>query len=368
MIRVNVNLIGFSSNKSVGTLIYTKRLFRQIFENPPQDIKFVFYAQELFDFSDFKLPQDSEIIRVPNMANPFVRRIYEHTVFRFKLKSADYLFTPHLTVPLFITNMKQIVIIHDMVPFKVGSKYGKLKLSLLKFESKQAARMAYKILTVSYNSKHDICDITKINANKVEVIYNFITKDEKVIVGKKNDSYLLSYNLTKPYFITVATLQPGKNIELLIEAFSTFIKDNPDYQLCIVGNKGWGFNNIYKVAQDLGVEKDVVFTGYADDETLDALYTSCFGVVYVSLYEGFGIPPLEGFYHGKAAITSNNSSLPEVVGDAAVMVNPRDVDSIASGFSDFIQKKSELEKNTSKQKEKFSPNIIVEKFLNVIRL
>lgn len=365
MITINVNLIGFLSNKNVGTLIYTKRLFSQIFKMKYKDFRFVFYAQEHFDFSDFNLPEGTEIIRVPNMKSPMIRRLYEHTLFRFKLKKADYIFTPYTTIPLFITRCKQIVTIHDMVPFVLSNKYGSLKLGILKLEALIAAKLAYMIVTVSNNSKSDICRITNIDDKKVHVIYNFIRNDEKVVQGKNNVELVKDYGICKPYFLTVATLQPGKNLERLIRSFKKFLEKEPGFQLCIVGNKGWGFASIFDEVKKYNLQDDIVFTGYVDDETLDVFYSHCYGVIYVSLYEGFGIPPLEGFYHNKSAVVSNNSSLPEVVGNAAIMVNPTDDDSISKGMNEFINKKDELQCHIMKQMDVFKPEIIVREFLNL---
>ena len=365
MIIVNVNLIGFSSNKSVGTLIYAKRLFKQIYKIENSNFCFIFYKQKQFDLSDWCLPLNSEIIEVPNMKSPLLRRLYEHTLFRLKLKKADYIFTPYLTVPFLFTNSKQIVTIHDMVPFMLPNKYNSFKLSLLKFETIIASVLSSKIVTVSENSKKDICFITKIDNNKVHVIYNFIRNDELVVLGKNNVVMLEQFGLCKPYFLTVATLQPGKNIERLIRSFGHFIQTNPEFQLCIVGNKGWGFTSIFEEVKKYHLEDKIIFTGYVNDEILDILYTNSFGVAYVSLYEGFGIPPLEGFYHNKPAIVSNNSSLPEVVGNAAIMVDPTDEEAIARGFAEFLNERNELKGQIQNQLDKFNPEKIVLDFLNL---
>ncbi|WP_321332035.1 glycosyltransferase family 1 protein [uncultured Bacteroides sp.] len=365
---INVNLIGFSSNKSVGTLIYTKRLFSQLHECNNKDYHFIFYAQNSFDFSGFNLPKDAEIVRVPDMKSAMIRRLYEHTLFRLKLKKANFLFTPYMTIPLLFSPSKQIVTIHDMVPFMLNKKYGALKLRLLKFETMLAAKLSSMIVTVSNNSKKDICQITKVSPDKVHVIYNFIRDNEQVVQCLSDPNLIQRYQLSKPYFITVATLQPGKNIERLIRAFSHFLQENPGCQLCIVGNKGWGFATIYEEVQKLKMEESVIFTGYADDRTLDILYSHCLGVVYVSLYEGFGIPPLEGFYHHKAAIVSNNSSLPEVVGNAAIMVDPTDEISLAKGISAFLHQRETLESKIQQQILKFNPLSIANNFLRILKL
>ena len=363
MIRIIVNLIGFSSNKNVGTLIFAKRLFRTIEGLGLKDFEFIYYAQESFDFKDFNIKNEANIYRVPNLKSPLMRILYEQTLFRFKLCDADYIYTPYMTIPIMFSRYKQLVTIHDMVPFMLNNKYSKIKLFIIKLETKLSAFLSHKILTVSNNSKKDICEILNVNNDKVCVVYNFINEDESVVKGRKDPNVLLKMGLDKPYFLTVATLQPGKNVERLIRSFAAFLKEHNNYQLCIVGNKGWGYSSIFQEVEKCGVVNDVIFTGYQNDDVLDILYQHCYGVVYVSLYEGFGIPPLEGFFHNKVAIVSNNSSLPEVVGNAAVLVDPKSEEDIANGFKRFICEKDKLLLEVATQINKFNPKSIVNKFL-----
>ena len=112
----------------------------------------------------------------------------------------------------------------------------------------------------------------------------------------------ISLRLDVPFFVTVSTLQPAKNIDGLIKAFILFKKKNPSYYLYIVGNKGWNYSGLFDLVKQNNMEKYVFFSGYLDDVSLSTLYSYSKGIIYVSFYEGFGIPPLEGFYHGKSCV------------------------------------------------------------------
>jgi glycosyltransferase involved in cell wall biosynthesis len=233
------------------------------------------------------------------------------------------------------------------------------------------AKKANHIVTVSENSKSDIIEYLSISPQKITVIYNFILESEDVCKQGDGDSCIIAKNgdilmINKPFFVSVSTLQPGKNIEGLITAFSAFSEKNPQYYLYIVGNKGWGYDSIFKVARKLNICDKVFFTGYVDDSNLAKLYSNCEGVVYVSFYEGFGIPPLEGFYHNKACVVSDTSSLPEVVGQAGILVNPYNTTSIKDGLESFIQNKCHLERHIPTQISKFNSDIQVLKFKNVL--
>ena len=131
-------------------------------------------------------------------------------------------------------------------------------------------------------------------------------------------------------------MQPAKNIDGLIDAFHLFHLENPSFYLYIVGSKGWNYRNLFTQVEKYNLEDRVIFTGYLDDSELSILYSKCIGVVYVSFYEGFGIPPLEGFYHNKSCVASNTSSIPEVVGKAGVLVDPYGI--FQNSCRSFLQK------------------------------
>lgn len=364
MKSIAINLISFTSSKSIGTLVYIKRLIAEISKSKTE-YTFIFYCQKKFDISCFKLPINHKIVRVPQFRSSLFRILFEQSLFYFYLKRSDFFYTPCLSMPLFIRSIK-ILTIHDMVPFIIQGKYSLFRKYYIQWMTRACTHFSDLILTVSENSKNDIVKILRVKESKIRIVYNFISENEEVIQSGSIPDYFMSrFDFENPFFLNVSTLQPGKNIEGLISAFNIFTQKNNTYNLYIVGNKGWGYDNIYRLVEKYGLEKKIFFTGYLDDKELGYLYELCYGVVYVSFYEGFGIPPLEGFYHNKPCIASNNSSLPEVVGSAAVLVDPYSVESISMGFSEYIKKEMELRSNIKLSIDKFNPLEQVRKFKSI---
>lgn len=366
MKTININLIAFPSAKAIGTYVYIKRLLKQLSKmNLEGDYHFYIYIRKGFPINDLILPHCSTIIYVPSFKNSFLRILFEQTVFYLYLRRSDYFFTPCLSMPLFINSCK-VLTIHDLVPFIVREKYNWSRGLFIRTMTFIAAKLADKIVTVSQNSKRDIINILKIPNSKIDIVYNFIDSNEDIVtLGKIMPIDLQKMGLTSPYFLNVSTLQPGKNVERLIRAFKSFCSFNNNYQLCIVGNKGWGYKAIFDEVKKYKMENNIIFTGYVSDHILSCLYEQCYGVVYVSLYEGFGIPPLEGFYHSKACVCSQNSSLPEVVGDAGVLVDPIDENSICNGMIKFIQIRELLENNAKNRLIRFDPIDITNNFISI---
>jgi glycosyltransferase involved in cell wall biosynthesis len=134
------------------------------------------------------------------------------------------------------------------------------------------------------------------------------------------------YGIARDYILSVGSLQPRKNLVRLIHAYVNLRRrdDDVDHQLVIVGKKGWLYQDIFRAARESPFVEDIIFTGYVPEEDLPALYSGATVFVYPSIFEGFGLPVLEAMACGVPVITSNSSSLPEVVGEAAILVNPYD--------------------------------------------
>ena len=164
------------------------------------------------------------------------------------------------------------------------------------------------------------------------------------------------YKINKKYILFVGTLQPRKNIVRLIEAFSK-IHHQQQLNLVIVGKKGWMYEEILEAPKQYGIENQIKFLEFVPDEDLSLLYKNALCFVLPSLYEGFGLPVLEAMTQGCPVITSNVSSLPEAGGDAALYVNPEDVDEIAAKMQSLVKdeelRKTLIEKGY-KQVKKFS--------------
>lgn len=369
---IAINLISFSDTKSVGTFVFTKRILSELFNRELENLSFIIYLQKGINIRDFCIPltDNIRIVNVPKFRTSFYRIIFEQTLFYFYLKKCDVFFTPSLSLPLFSSG-KKILTIHDMIPFWDRAKYSLIIRQYVILMTKLVAKVSNCIVTVSESSKKDIIRYLKIDPTKIHVIYNFIIDNEDVVVNRVVNEHDLkidsstNLSLDVPFFLTVSTLQPAKNIDGLIRAFAVFKQSNPDYYLYIVGNRGWNYNNLFDLVKYYDLENCVIFSGYLDDCTLSILYSYCKGVIYVSFYEGFGIPPLEGFYHGKICVASNISSIPEVVGRAGYLVDPYDVNSIAKGMELLVNDVENRSQFIPEQIQKFVPENQIKKLLDL---
>ncbi|HLD10656.1 MAG TPA: glycosyltransferase family 1 protein [Candidatus Nanoarchaeia archaeon] len=273
--------------------------------------------------------------------------------YNFDLVHDSYIFGPFL----FKTKYKKIVTIYDMTPLVVKDKQEfsrKIKYYILKYFVKRVNR----IITCSENSKQDIINFFKVSPDKVSVIYLASNKEYGQLTKKETNSKLIKYNLVnKKYIFYVGNLEKHKNVEGLIESFNLISKKNKDLILVLGGKKGWGYEDINKKIIELDLSDKIIFTGYVDEKDLPALYNGASLFVYPSYYEGFGLPPLEAMSCGCPVITSNTSSLPEVVGDAGIMVDPNNVDELAKQMERVLtdeKLRKEMIKKGLKQAKKFS--------------
>ncbi len=190
------------------------------------------------------------------------------------------------------------------------------------------------IIAISENTKMDIMKYLRIPENKIRTIYcgvgDEFRKIEDIRVLK---SRLRGIGIDYPYILYVGSLEPRKNVERLIEAFIQLKKRRQiNGKLVISGIKGWAYQSIFDKVASSGTEKEIIFTGFVPNESLPFLYNGASAFVYPSLYEGFGLPVLEAMACGVPVVTSNVSSLPEVAGDAAILINPYSVDELADGI------------------------------------
>lgn len=222
-----------------------------------------------------------------------------------------------------------------------------------------SAKNASCIFTISKASRRDIIKLYNVPEKKVIVTYPGI-KSFASLTPQVYPIHMLqgTFKITTPYFLFVGTLQPRKNIVRLIEAFAkTKASVKRDISLVIVGKKGWLYEEILQAPEKYNVSDNVKFLESVSDEQLPVLYKNAIAYVLPSLYEGFGLPVLEAMKYECPVITSNVSSLPEAAGDAALYVDPENVDDIAKKLSEVLDNKklrAELIVKGKKQVEKFS--------------
>ena len=234
----------------------------------------------------------------------------------------------------------KVLTIHDLTPVIFPEAHGKIHAFLQNNVFPRTLKHVNSIITISNSTKNDIIRYFKITETKIKVIYNGVDDRFKVLHEDEIKSVKEEYGIKHPFILFVGTLEPRKNIPTLLKAFYLLKKKNIPHKLVIVGGKGWKYDSVYETIKSLNLQKKVIFTGYVPDEDLPKLYNAADLFVYPSLYEGFGLPPLEAMACGTPVITSNTSSLPEVVGDAGILVNPFSVEEIAGAMESILKNKS----------------------------
>ena len=235
---------------------------------------------------------------------------------------------------------KKVVFIHDMA-FKVHPETVRRRTKyVLNLALKKSCKRADHIITVSQFSKKEIIKYLNVPEDKISVMYNGVDlslyhpnyMDEDIQRVKRK------YNIQNNYFLYLGTLEPRKNLERLIEAYGLLIKEMPNCPvLVLAGGNGWLYNNIYKMVNLMHLEKYVFFTGYVKQVDVPLLMKGAFAFLFPSVYEGFGMPPLEAMACGTPVLVSNTASLPEIVGEAGVQVDPYSVASIKEGMKLLIE-------------------------------
>ncbi|WP_159479337.1 glycosyltransferase family 4 protein [Chryseobacterium sp. 18068] len=225
------------------------------------------------------------------------------------------------------SNLKRVVTIHDLIPVLFPNLH--YTSNFIEEIIASIGKDDYAIC-VSENTKKDLIKYAP-HINPDHVFVSLLAASKSLFYVCENvekfNSIKERYNLPDKYFLSVGTLEPRKNTDFVIRSFLKFIKENQidDLSLVLVGTKGWDYDKIFEEYNNANELKDkILFTGRVPDEDLASLYSHAHSFYYLSLYEGFGLPPLEAMQCGVATVTSNTSSLPEVVGDAGIMLNPKD--------------------------------------------
>ncbi|GBC82141.1 D-inositol 3-phosphate glycosyltransferase [bacterium HR10] len=232
-----------------------------------------------------------------------------------------------------------VTTIHDLSFEHLPQFYTPRERWLLKLAVGYTARRAARILTVSEYSARDIRATYRVPPERIVVtpegvsaLFVPVRDQERIHAVRRR------YGIARAYILSVGSLQPRKNLVRLIRAYVNVRRrdDELDHQLVIVGKKGWLYQDIFRAAQHAPFAEDIIFTGYVPEEDLPALYSGATVFVYPSIFEGFGLPVLEAMACGVPVITSYSSSLPEVVGEAALLVNPYDERAIEEALQQVI--------------------------------
>lgn len=243
----------------------------------------------------------------------------------------DLVHSFYFPLPKF-TNIKTIITIHDLAAL-VNINWFSDEKNTMRFYGdylKEGAINADCILADSKHTKSDIVKYYAIDPEKIKVVYPGLYNSKSITTKDEENGVLQKYKINKDYILSICTVEPRKNLISLIRAFEILRDKRPGYDLKLVltGRRGWKNAEIYTISAQSRYASDIVFTDYIEDYELDILYKNTLLFVYISYYEGFGLPILEAMSKGTAVLSSMTSSMPEVGGDAVVYCDPYDMDSI----------------------------------------
>ncbi len=258
---------------------------------------------------------------------------------------ADIFWSPHINFTRLSPATKHVLTIHDIsflhYPefFSYRKNFWHRALALKKLAAKCAA-----IVAVSENTRQDIIELLQVPEDKVYTIYSGLNLGVPMPGPEEERNFFRRHDLKARFILYLGTIEPRKNIAGLIYAYNRLRDDNVnlvDVQLVLAGANGWRNRHIYRAWEASPYRRDIKFLGYVSPREKELLYRRAEVFVYPSYYEGFGLPPLEAMSRNLPVITSNVSSLPEVVGSAALAINPHDINEIAKAM-ELVVTSSEL--------------------------
>lgn len=316
----------------------------------------------LFYNSWQNLSDKMKVWQRPNVeiiASPYPNKVFNYGLQGFLgrpyldrlIGGCDVFFSPHINFSNFSSHSKQVLTIHDLSFLRYPEFFSWRKnLWHQALNLKKLASQADVLVAVSENTRQDIIDLLKVEASKVRVIHSGF----KAPLGSTDiasaQSFITSHGLQAGYILYLGNLEPRKNIVGLIEAYEIFRRHNLDsaQQLILAGADAWKTKAIRLAWQKSPYRDDIKLLGYVSEAEKAYLYSTAGLFVYPSFYEGFGFPPLEAMSYGLPVLCSNSSSLPEIVAQGALMVNPYDLNNLAKGMELILKDASLMEQLKSR--------------------
>jgi glycosyltransferase involved in cell wall biosynthesis len=274
--------------------------------------------------------------------------LWEHFILPLRLKKfgVEIFHGPASLIPFRKKNFRVVVTIHDLVAFlfpnTIPLKYGAYMRYLLRY----AVRRADKIISVSNHTREDLIRILKVPSEKITVVHEAPTPLFRSLDRAWAREQLKNrYGLQKKFIYHLGNIEPRKNLIVLLQAFGQVCRQiHNEYVLVLSGQPGWLTGNLQRFLARYPFKERIIFTGYVPREDLPLFMNGAELFVFPSLYEGFGLPVLEAMNCGTPVITSNRSSIPEIVGSAAVMIDPEDPAALAEMIVSLLRRPEEREK------------------------
>jgi glycosyltransferase involved in cell wall biosynthesis len=264
--------------------------------------------------------------------NPRLRIPWEQFLAPLLLRTSKAsLYHGMLNVVPFACPVPSVVTVHDLAFIRFPHTFRAYNRTYLDFATRISVKRASHVLTVSEYIKHEVVHLLGVPPERVTVTYNaarehFRPPDQQILARFRQ-----SKDLPDQFVLYVGTLEPRKNLTTLLDAYATVARQHKA-PLIVGGGKGWLYGPIFEQLERLGLREQVRFVGYIEEEELPLWYAAATAFAFPSIYEGFGMPPLEAMACGTPVVVANSASLPEVVGDAGLLVNPHDSEALAAAL------------------------------------
>jgi glycosyltransferase involved in cell wall biosynthesis len=331
-IGVNAHLLSLAEGyRSAGITSYIFNLLRHLPETATGMEYTVFLSEKRYRGAPGLRLQVS---RLPT-SRPAVRILWEQALLPWvaRREGIDLLHNMAFVGPL-AGGCPFVVTVHDLSFLFFPRSFRSLRRSYLQVFARMSVRRARRIIAVSESTKRDLVEIYDISPAKIDVVHNGVDARFQPLPADQVAAFRQQQGLPDRFILFVGTLEPRKNIVSLIDAYARLPKERPP--LVLVGGKGWFYDEIFGRVEALGLTGEVRFAGFVPAEDLPLWYNAADLFVYPSLYEGFGLPPLEAMACGTAVITSTASSLPEVVGQAGQLADPTDTEALAAAMAQVL--------------------------------
>lgn len=276
-----------------------------------------------------------------NTRRPWRRILWEQSALAVLSRRLDLLHGLAYAVPL-LAACPTVITVHDLSFMRFPDAFRPFNRAYLTFITRSATRRAARVIAVSESTRQDVVRFCGVPADRVVVIPNGVSGAFHPVRPGEAAAFRQRQRLPEHFVLFLGTLEPRKNLLGLLEAYALWLERRPQparrhpgrAKLVIAGGKGWYYQEIFERTRALGLAGEVIYPGYIPADELPSWYQAADAFVYPSLFEGFGLPVLEAMASGTPVITSNVSSLPEVAGDAALLVDPHDV----AGLADAIDR------------------------------
>jgi glycosyltransferase involved in cell wall biosynthesis len=336
--------------KRTGAGVYAENLVRELIPKfrGTEDILFLLIQED--EERIRKIAEGSPNVAVVSVGARLFRNrvlllLYEQLVLPFLLlrKRIDVVHSLHYTHPL-VSPCARVVTIHDLTFLLFPELHTLARRLIMPFFIRRAVRHADGLVfdsIASYVDAQKLIPTTKENLRRVTPLG---VASQEFNGNEHNGGVLEKFSIEKPFLLFVGTIEPRKNIARLIRAFELVTTEFPDLLLVIAGKPGWHFENVFSAMQNSEHRSRIRYLNFVTDAEKKTLLSACATLAYPSLYEGFGLPILEGMAAGAPVITGNVSSLPEVAGDAAILIDPSSVEQLADAIRTVLRDPAKRDK------------------------